>query len=65
MDYAYAQVAYTIALSKETECREYRPLESIRDNYPKCVITTDYLMQRRNGIHHINLMEFMKNNGNF
>ena len=34
MQYAYIQVAYTIALSKETEDREYRPLESIKDNYP-------------------------------
>lgn len=65
LDYAYVQVAYTIAMSKETEDREYRPLESIRDNYPKYVITTDYLLQRRNGINHINLMEFMINNKNF
>ena len=32
MQHAYVQVAYTIALSKETEDREYRPLESIKDN---------------------------------
>ena len=59
MKYAYLQVAYTIALSKETEDREYRPLESVRDNYPKYVITTDYVLQNRNGIHHVNLMEFI------
>jgi predicted AAA+ superfamily ATPase len=59
MDYAYVQVAYTILLSKETEDREYRPLEIIRDNYPKYVMTTDHLLQKRNGINHINLMEFM------
>ena len=62
MDYSYVQVAYTIALSKETEDREYRPLESIRDNYSKYVVTTDYLLQKRSGIHHVNMMEFMKNN---
>lgn len=60
MNYSYVQVAYTIALSKETEDREYRPLEQIKDNYPKYVATTDYLLQKRNGIQHINLMEFMK-----
>ena len=60
MDYAYVQVAYTIALSRETEDREYRPLEMIRDNYPKYVVTTDYLLQKRNGILHVNLMDFMK-----
>lgn len=42
MQYAYIQVAYTIALSKETEDREYRPLESIKDNYPRYVVATDY-----------------------
>ncbi len=60
MNYSYVQVAYTIALSKETEDREYRPLEQINDNYPKYVMTTDYLLQQRNGIKHVNLMEFMK-----
>ena len=60
MEYSYVQVAYTIALSKETEDREYRPLEQIKDNYPKYVVTTDYLLQKRNGINHVNLMDFMK-----
>ena len=32
----------------------------IRDNYPKYVVTTDYLLQKRNGIQHVNLMDFMK-----
>ncbi|MBQ9275372.1 MAG: ATP-binding protein [Succinivibrio sp.] len=60
LDYAYVQVAYTIAASAETEEREYRALERIKDNYPKYVMTTDYLLQRRNGIRHVNLMEFMR-----
>lgn len=33
MDYSYVQVAYKMLQSKDTEDREYRPLESIRDNY--------------------------------
>lgn len=65
MNYSYVQVAYTIALSKETEDREYRPLEQIRDNYPKYVVTTDYLLQERGGIRHVNVMEFMKEEKNF
>ncbi|WP_409337157.1 ATP-binding protein [Eubacterium sp. F2] len=65
MNYAYVQVSYTIALSKETEDREYRPLEKIMDNYPKYILTTDYLLQQRNGIHHENLMEFMKDSKDF
>ena len=59
MNYAYLQVAYTILLSKDTENREYRPLEMIRDNYNKYVLTTDYLLQKRNGIRHVNLMDFI------
>lgn len=65
MHYSYVQVAYTIALSKDTEDREYRPLESIRDNYPKYVVTADSLLQHRNGIEHINLIDFMRSGKNF
>lgn len=65
LNYSYLQVSYTIMLSKDTEDREYRPLEQIRDNYPKYVATTDYLLQKRNGIKHINIIDFMKNNEQF
>ena len=65
MDYAYVQVAYTIALSKETENREYRPLETVKDNYPKYVLTTDYLLQHRNGIRHMNLLDFIQSGQRF
>lgn len=65
MQYSYVQVSYTTALSKETEDREYRPLELIKDNYPKYVATMDTLLQKRNGIVHINLVDFMKNGKEF
>lgn len=65
MQYAYIQVAYTIALSKETEEREYRPLENIKDNYLRYVVTTDYLLQQRSGIKHVNLMDFISKNEKF
>ena len=61
MKYSYVQVAYTIAESKETEDREYRPLESVSDNYPKYVVTTDYLLQSRSGIVHANLIDYIRN----
>ena len=64
-DYSYVQVAYTIMQSEETENREYRPLESVNDNYAKYVATTDYTLQKRNGIKHINLMEFMSSESKF
>ena len=59
LNYAYIQVAYTIGISKKTEDREYEVLEKIRDNYPKYLVTTDYLLQKRNGIQHVNLMNFV------
>lgn len=65
LDYAYIQVAFTIANSKETEEREYQSLERIRDNYPRYIMTTDYLLQKRNGISHVNLMDFMRNKKQF
>ncbi len=58
-DYAYVQVALTIMDSKETEDREYRPLEAIRDNYPKYVVTRNDLIQHRSGIIHVNAIDFM------
>ena len=71
-NYAYIQVAKTIDNGivndkgiPVTEEREYRPLESIRDNYPKYVLTLDYLLQQRNGIKHENIIKFIHNNKDF
>lgn len=60
LQYSYVQVAMTILSSLETENREYAPLESIRDNYPKYVITKNDFIQKRNGIIHVNIGQFMK-----
>ena len=65
MEYSYIQVAMTILNSRETEDREYKSLESINDNYPKYVMTRDYLLQKRNGIKHVNIMNFMQNGQEF
>lgn len=60
IDYAYLQICMTIMSSPETEEREYRPLESIKDNYPKYVLTRCDPIQHRNGIIHKNLPDLMK-----
>ena len=65
MQYSYIQVAMTILSSKETEDREYRPLESIKDNYPKYIVTRNDLIQKRNGIIHVNIGPFMENGNLF
>ena len=59
MQYSYVQVAMTILSSRNTEDREYRPLETIKDNYPKYVVTRNDLIQQRNGIIHVNIGTFM------
>lgn len=65
MQYSYVQVAMTIQSSRNTEDREYRPLESIKDNYPKYVVTRNDLIQQRNGIIHVNIGPFMKDGKTF
>ena len=49
----------------KTQEREYRPLEQIEDNYPKYVLSLDYLMQKRGGIIHENIVNFMSESKNF
>ena len=54
----YVQVAYLLA-SPETIEREFTSLEKIDDNYPKYVISMDEFDMSRNGIIHINIIEFL------
>ena len=63
-NYAYVQVARTIA-AESTEEREYAPLEMIRDTWPKYVMTTDTLLPRRGGVHHVNLIDFLREERRF
>ena len=43
----------------KTEDREYAPFEMIHDNYPKYLLTRNDPIQKRNGIKHVNIPEFM------
>ena len=67
-DFFYVQVARYIDNGNVdekgmnlTEEREYRPLERIRDSFPKYVMTLDRLLQKRSGIHHKNIITFIEN----
>lgn len=70
-DYSYVQVARTIdngnyeADVNLTEEREYRSLESIKDNYPKYLLTMDKLLLKRNGVKHENIARFMADKKDF
>ena len=71
-DYAYVQVARTIdnGIYNEkgvavTEEREYAPLEKIKDGYPKYLLSMDKLLQRRSGVKHRNIIDFIVSNSRF
>ena len=57
--YAYMQVSMTIS-DRDVEEREYRPFSHIRDGYPRYLFTLDPLLQRREGVRHLNMIDFMK-----
>ena len=54
----YIQVCYLLA-SDETIRREFGAYDSIRDNYPKYVVSLDEFDMSRNGIKHRNIRDFL------
>jgi len=58
MEYFYIQISLTI-VDPKTENREYAPFEKIRDNYPKYLFTQDPLLQKRDGVKHYNIAQFI------
>ena len=57
----YVQASYIVA-EESTREREFSPLEKIRDNHPKYVISATPLLSRRdeNGITHLSLRNFLR-----
>ena len=43
--------------------REYAPFGKIRDGWPRYLFTLDSLRNQRDGVRHLNLMEFLKGDG--
>lgn len=62
-NYYYIQVSKDIS-NKDTEEREYRPFYMIKDLYPRYLFTMDMLLQKRDGINHVNIVNFIYNNEN-
>lgn len=60
-DYYYIQVSKDIS-NKDTEEREYRPFYMIKELYPRYLFTMDMLLQKRDGINHVNIVDFIYNN---
>lgn len=56
----YIQVTYLLA-SPETITREFDVYDTVRDHYPKYVVSMDEFNMSRNGIRHFNIREFLLN----
>ena len=54
----YVQAAYLLSNEQVVE-REFGAYDNINDNYPKYVITLDRVPLSRNGIIHLNLIDFL------
>mgnify|MGYP003299426655 CR=1 FL=1 len=57
----YIQVSYELNGSDSTIQREFGAFKSIDDNYPKYVISLDKIDFSRDGIIHLNLIDFLLN----
>lgn len=55
---SYYQVSASVLDPAVLE-RELRPLEKIKDNYPKYLLTLDELLIGRNGINQLNIIDFL------
>ena len=61
-NYSYIQVTYTlqagdIESTKRLKEREYRPFRSIKDGYPRYIISLDTFRDQQEGVKHINAID--------
>ena len=52
-------ITYEFSPSEETVNREFGAYDSIRDNFPKYVVSLDEFDMSRNGIKHRNIRDFL------
>ena len=57
----YIQVTYMLAEQSAID-REFGAFDTIKDNYPKYVISMDELDMSQNGIKHLNIVDFLMRN---
>ncbi|WP_296791112.1 hypothetical protein [uncultured Methanobrevibacter sp.] len=58
----YVQVTRELS-HEDTIEMEFRPLLRVKDNYPKYVISTDEFDMSRDGIKHMNILDFLLGDG--
>ena len=59
----YYQVAYSVR-DEDTRKRELAPFDSIRDHYPKVLLTTDFEEMTIRGIKQINVVKWLLGESN-
>lgn len=64
MSYAYIQVTYSLhgdtdQATERIKEREYRPFRSIKDGYPRYIISLDRFQDQQEGVHHINAIDLL------
>jgi len=63
-NYAYIQVTYSLQgespeATKKLKEREYRPFRSIKEGYPRYIISMDKYRDQQEGVHHINAIDLL------
>ena len=61
-EYANIQVSMTVADPDVERC-EYAPFANIRDGWSRYLFTLDPLRSQRDGVKHLNLIEFLRADG--
>jgi len=61
-NYAYIQVTYSLQgesseATQKLKEREYRPFRSIKEGYPRYIISLDKYRDQQEGVHHINAID--------
>lgn len=60
--YAYVQVSMSVQ-DPNVEEREFHPFTKLADGYPKYLFSLDPLPMQRDGVRHLNLMKFLRTDG--
>jgi predicted AAA+ superfamily ATPase len=55
----YYQVSLTLMLDANTLEREYAPLQSIKDHYPKYILSRDWAHSNKDGIQQLNVLDWL------
>ena len=56
-DYAFIQIVFTMTGNDKIKEREHKPFRSIKEGYPRYIISLDRLRDEQEGVHHFNAID--------